>query len=68
MKEIRIRLAPKAHGVGKHEVAKIRLAYETVFDEFIGCGHDVRHVRDIKVAEPVSVGVDHRVMQTSPYV
>src|SRR5205823_1170702 len=58
LEEVGIDLAPEAHGVGKHELAKVVVAQQSVLDQLVGLGDDLGHVGDVHVAD---VGAEERV-------
>src|SRR2546422_7258035 len=49
--EIRVHLAPEAHGVGEHEVLEVVVVDEAVLDQLVRLRHHVGHVGHVEVAD-----------------
>src|SRR5437879_648613 len=49
--EVRVHLAPEAHGVGEHEVLEVMVVDEAVLDQLVRLRHHLGHVGHVEVAD-----------------
>src|SRR2546428_7132689 len=49
--EVRVHLAPEAHGVGEHEVLEVVVVDEAVLDQLVRLRHHLGHVGHVEVAD-----------------
>src|SRR3989441_3710158 len=51
LEEVRVHLAPEAHGVREHEIAEVVVGEQLVLDQLVGLGQDLGHVGDVHVTD-----------------